>query len=235
MAHTPLPGHIPIRMPGVVCHLLHDEQGVVLIDTGLMGVPGRVKRIMQRLDRPMSDLRAILLTHGHLDHTGGAAKLQRSTGATVHCHRDDIPHVQGRYPYEGIARVCGALEGVGRWSLRYTPPTVGGELDDGDELPFWAGLRVVHLPGHTAGHCGFYSERHDALFVGDLFASYLKHAHRPPPFLNSCPQHFPHSFERVKHLCPQWLIPNHYAWWSDYRAHRNRFEHLCRHVLRSTR
>ena len=33
-------------------------------------------------------------------------------------------------------------------------------------------LRVIHLPGHTQGHCGFYSQRFSLLFTGDLFASY---------------------------------------------------------------
>ena len=53
------------------------------------------------------------------------------------------------------------------------PAIIDVPIADGDELPFWGGLRVVHLPGHTLGHCGFYSKAHDLLFSGDLFASYF--------------------------------------------------------------
>ena len=59
---------------------------------------------------------------------------------------------------------CGRLERVGYGVLRYRPAQIDRCISDGDELPFWGGLRVVHLPGHTEGHCGFYSARHDLLF-----------------------------------------------------------------------
>jgi hypothetical protein len=49
---------------------------------------------------------------------------------------------------------------------------------------------VIHLPGHTAGHCGFYSDRHELLFSGDMFASYFFNVHKPPAILNSVPEHF---------------------------------------------
>jgi glyoxylase-like metal-dependent hydrolase (beta-lactamase superfamily II) len=232
MARSPIPGHIPIRLPGVVCHLLHDGQGVTLIDGGLFGLPRRVRRIMQQLGRPPADLKAILQTHGHLDHAGGTARLAKWSSAKVCGHPDDHAHLAGRYPYKGIARICGGMEAFGRLMLRYTPPTVGVELHDGDQLPMWGGLRVMHLPGHTQGHCGFYSERHDVLFSGDLFALHLGMAHRPPVFLNSCPEHFAHSFERVKHLCPKWIVPNHYGPFDDFKTIRKRFDRLCERVLR---
>ena len=54
-----------------------------------------------------------------------------------------------------------------------------------------AGLRVVHLPGHTLGHCGFYSRAHDLLFSGDLFASYFFNVHLPTRILNSAPELIP--------------------------------------------
>ena len=65
-----------------------------------------------------------------------------------------------------------------------------------------AGCACVHLPGHTRGHCGFYSARHDLLFSGDLFASYFWNTHRPPPILNSVPERFAESFRRVADARP---------------------------------
>lgn len=183
----PPPRHVPLHLLGVTAHLLVDRDGAVLIDTGLVGGLTRLQRAFERLRREPSDLRAILLTHGHLDHTAGAHAIQRWFGAPVYAHRDDARHIDGAYPYTGWARVCGALEHLGRRALDYTPVRVGRWVDDGDELPWWGGLRVVHLPGHTAGHCGFYSPSHDTLFAGDLFAVYAGRVRRPPRFLSTEP------------------------------------------------
>lgn len=46
------------------------------------------------------------------------------------------------------------------------------------------GLRAVHLPGHTAGHTGYFCESRRLLFCGDLFASYGQLSHRPPAVFN---------------------------------------------------
>jgi glyoxylase-like metal-dependent hydrolase (beta-lactamase superfamily II) len=231
MARSPLAGHIPIRMPGLVCHLLIDDAGCTLIDTGLFGVPWRVRRILRRLGLGPEHLVAICQTHGHLDHAGATARIRRWSGAKVYAHPDEQAHLQGRYGYRGITKLCGWAEALGRWTLRYTPPPIDVPIHDGDRLPMFGGLRVMHLPGHTAGHCGFYAEKHDALFVGDLFASYFIGARRPPSLFNTCPDHFAHSFERVKHLCPKWIVPNHYDAFSSYESIRRRFDKLCARVI----
>jgi len=60
---------------------------------------------------------------------------------------------------------CGRLERAGCALLRVgRPAAIDVAIGDDDEPPFWGGLRVVHLPGHTLGHGGFYSARHDLLF-----------------------------------------------------------------------
>jgi glyoxylase-like metal-dependent hydrolase (beta-lactamase superfamily II) len=93
----------------------------------------------------------------------------------------------------------------------------------------WGGLRVIHLPGHTLGHCGFYSERHNLLFSGDLFASYFFTTHLPPPIFNSAPELLPQSLQRACDLAPRYLVPQHYDI-LDGELHRRRFAALCRRV-----
>lgn len=95
-------------------------------------------------------------------------------------------------------------------------------ITNGQELPFWGGLRVIHLPGHTRGHCGFYSAKHDLLFSGDLMASYFFNTHKPPAILNSVPDLFPASVETVRQLAPRLIIPCHYDF-RDGELHRRRF------------
>ena len=109
----------------------------------------------------------------------------------------------------------------------YRPAKIDEFLSDGQELPFWGGLKVVHLPGHTEGHCGFYSAKHDLLFCGDMFASYFFNVHRPPPILNSAPELLGSSYEKMRKLNAQWIVPSHYDV-LDGDLHRKRFERLVR-------
>src|SRR5438093_10972365 len=103
-----------------------------------------------------SDVRHILVTHHHLDHTGSLAALAKETGATVYVHPADAAVVGGGAmpPPPNPAKLSGRT--IGRLLLRIgpkraDPATVDEEVVDGDELPFAGGMKVVHTPGHTAG------------------------------------------------------------------------------------
>jgi glyoxylase-like metal-dependent hydrolase (beta-lactamase superfamily II) len=220
------PGLYPIHGLIGLCHVLVDDHGAVLLDTGLVGETFELRYRLRRLGLQPSDVKAILLTHGHLDHTGNLAWAKAWTGAPLYAHPLDQPHINGSHPYAGITRWCDRLERSGRFVLSVGKPAlIDVPIADGDELPFWGGLRVVHLPGHTVGHCGFYSARHQLLFSGDLFASYYFSVHLPPAILNDEPERFPESLETVRHIDPPLIVPNHYDF-LDGRLHRRRFDRL---------
>jgi len=223
----------PLRGVMSVCHLLVDQDGdrsACLIDTGLYGELPLLRRRLRRLGLGRDSVKAILLTHGHLDHTGNLWAIRQWTGAKVFAHAKEELHVRGTYPYRGVSRWCGRIEAFGRGVLRYRAAPVDAWFDEGDLLPFWGGLKVVHLPGHTEGHCGFYSAAHDLLFTGDLFASYFFNLHLPAPILNSAPQLIPGSLRRVREMSPGRIVPNHYDF-PDGRLHRRRFDRLCHRVV----
>jgi glyoxylase-like metal-dependent hydrolase (beta-lactamase superfamily II) len=221
------PGIHTIRGIMGVAHLLVDAQRqAVLLDTGLAGEPWLIRRRVARLGLQATDIKAILLTHGHLDHAGNLAWAKDWTGAPVYAHPLEQPHIDGTYPYAGANAWCGRLERAGRALLRVgRPAAIDVPIQDGDELPFWGGLRVVHLPGHTLGHCGFYAPRHDLLFSGDLFASYFFNVHLPPAILNSAPELIAASLDKARRLNPRLMVPQHYDL-LDGALHRRRFDRL---------
>jgi glyoxylase-like metal-dependent hydrolase (beta-lactamase superfamily II) len=221
------PGIHTIRGVMGVCHLLVDAQGeAVLLDTGLVGEPSLIRWRLRQLALQPNSIKAILLTHGHIDHAGNLAWAKAFTGAPIYAHPAEQQHIDGTYPYAGVNVWCGRMENAGRAVLRVgRPARIDVPLCDGDDLPFWGGLRVVHLPGHTLGHCGFYSQRHDLLFSGDLFSSYFFNVHFPPAILNSAPEQLPATHEKVVRLNPRLIVPQHYDV-LDGALHRRRFERL---------
>lgn len=207
------------------CFLLEDGDESAMIDTGLFGEPVFIRRLVDKLDLQPHSIKTILLTHGHLDHTGNLAWLKKWTGAKVFAHAAEQQHINGTYPYQSVNRWCGRLEAAGRKVFFYQSTTIDEFLADGHQLPIWGGLQVVHLPGHTRGHCGFFSAKHNLLFSGDMFASYFFNTHRPPPILNSAPELLPASAEKIRRLKPRWIMPCHFDV-LDGDLHRRRFVKL---------
>ena len=216
-----------------VPHVLVDADGAVLLDTGFPGDAGRIRRVLAAAGRGPRDVRAILLTHGHIDHAGNAAELQAWTGAPLYAHHLEQPHLDGTFPYGGFARVTGGLEAVGRAVTRYRRAEIDVAIGDGDALPFWGGLRVVHLPGHTLGHCGFYSAKHDLLFSGDLWVRFMMRTQVSPRIFSDDVAQVPASMRKARALGARWVIPGHYDVPNATRL-RRRFEELCDELERAT-
>ena len=206
-----LPNLFALGTPLVRCYLLREPARLTLIDTGLWaerwGIAGALRRV--GAGDPSIEIH-VLLTHGHLDHAGNLHWLRdRFPDLKIHAHPDEQPHLDGTYPYKNKARVCGALEAVGRRLFRYRPVQIDYPLADGDQLPNFGGIQVVHLPGHTAGHCGFYSHAHDLLICGDLFACYGAEPRLPPGILNSQPHQLAATLQRALDLDPLGMLPMH--------------------------
>ena len=131
------------------------------------GNPGKADRILARLAKhgvAPSDVRLILLTHGHVDHFGSTAELRERTGAPVAIHALDAEAVrQGIHQPGSLHPTSQLIDLLMRIPLPLFPdrapafdPDVAFEgewrLDEYTSTPLSAGGvagRVIHTPGHT--------------------------------------------------------------------------------------
>ena len=162
---------LQVRSFGVSFYALRDARGVYLIDCGFIGGAGALRRALRARGWEGERILGIIVTHGHLDHILNVSRLAAETGAWIAAPALDMPHYEGRPCYHGAARFTGFLEAIGRRVLGFHPFVPTRVLEDGDGIDVWHGLTVVHLPGHTAGHCGLYCRSLRLLFCADLFAS----------------------------------------------------------------
>jgi len=128
----------------------------------LIDAPGEIwAQVAPILEAEKCKLTELWLTHGHWDHTQGAAEVVRATGANVRAHQAD------QKLYETPAVMSSFAE---RLKLEPVFPDVWvkqGETFSAVGVPF----EVRHIPGHCPGNVLFYSTPMRAAFVGDaLFA-----------------------------------------------------------------
>lgn len=120
---------------------------------------GSVDTILGEVARRGLTLDQIWITHGHLDHAGGAAEMAEKSGAPI-----IGPHPDDQFWIDGI-EAQGQMYGLPE--ARGFIPTHW--LDEGDELTLgetrWA---VRHCPGHTPGHVIFFNEAARFAQVGDV-------------------------------------------------------------------
>ncbi len=159
-------GVFEISIAFVHVHLVVVDDGVVLVDTGLPRRSAKVEQALHEARRTVGDVRNILLTHWHADHTGGAAQLHRRSGARTVAHAIDTPIITGTtpMPLNRLQKVTKVITG--------TPQPVAVDEVLTTDGPFSVpGFTAVHTPGHTAGHVSYLLDRGDGvLFAGDAAA-----------------------------------------------------------------
>jgi len=157
---------IPVGWLQCNCSIVGDPEtrDAIVIDPG-----DEVDRIAAILARHNLKVRAIVITHAHIDHVGGLWNLRKSTGAPVLMHPEDV-------------ELYRALEKQAEWVGMRAPmmSEVDGALREGEAIR-WGNYEahVLHTPGHSRGSVCLHlpgetapeNARPDVLFAGDtLFA-----------------------------------------------------------------
>ncbi|MCC2545399.1 MBL fold metallo-hydrolase [Hymenobacter sp. BT175] len=163
---------------GPVNAFVVEDDGLTLIDTGYQNSLDKIFAAIRKAGRQPDDIRRIVLTHTHPDHAGSAAAIQRRLGVPIFAHAADAPllesGVAGRLPHHlspGLLNWVLFNAVIKRSENVVEAAPVQVKLADGDVIPGAKGMRVVHTPGHSAGHIALQVPAEGVLIVGDLCAN----------------------------------------------------------------
>ena len=211
-------------------YLVDHPDGLVLVDAGLPGHLGQLQEHLTLAGRSLGDIRAVLLTHGHLDHTGLVTAVQQA-GADVWIHESDAailadgPRSSMRHakpersmlPYllRRPAAIGGPLH-IARLGGFTGLPVSGVHTFRGDqrldEVP--GQPQAVELPGHTQGTVAYHFPALGVLFTGDALVTRDDMTGHTGPRLVS--RGFTHdgaaalaSLDRLAELPMALLLPGH--------------------------
>jgi metallo-beta-lactamase class B len=145
--------HTPFRIIGTVyyvgskdlaSYLITTPQGLILINSNLQSSVPQIKKSVETLGFKFSDVKILLISHGHWDHAAGSAEIKRLTGAKYMVMDADVPVVEsgGKDDFQ-----------YGNEPGSQFPKTkVDRALHDGDEVKLGGVVLVAHkTPGHTKG------------------------------------------------------------------------------------
>jgi glyoxylase-like metal-dependent hydrolase (beta-lactamase superfamily II) len=134
---------LPVGMLQCNCHIVGDPQTreAIVIDPG-----DDAERILEVIERHTLKVKAIVVTHTHIDHVVGLHRVQKATGAPVYVHADDL----------GLYRM---LDIQASWLGWKTPEKVKiDQLVREGDLVRWGPYQaqILHTPGHTPGSICLY-------------------------------------------------------------------------------
>jgi glyoxylase-like metal-dependent hydrolase (beta-lactamase superfamily II) len=207
--------------------LVTGDDGVMLIDSGFPGQRTEVLASLTELGYQPADVRAVLLTHAHIDHFGSAIWFAAQCGTPVYCHADEVGHAKREYLEQAspvdVAKHAWQPRWL-KWSIdisRKGAFTHGGipttEALTADVVAHLPGQPVpIPSPGHTGGHCSFIVD--GVLVSGDaLVTGHPVSTRRGPQLLHRVFNHNQSDCERslaaLAMLETEVVVPGHGEVW----------------------
>jgi len=169
-----------ISLGMVNAFLIEDKNGLTLIDTGYKNSTDKIFNAIEKAGKNPHDIKQIILTHAHPDHSGSAAALKAKLNVPVLAHVEDAKIIQqgigGRMPFvltPGIVNwlVFNLLIKNGDSTIEKLQ--IDQKLQHNDVLPIAGGIQVIHTPGHSAGHIVLLVKEQGVLIAGDICANVM--------------------------------------------------------------
>ena len=172
-------------------YLIEDAGEVTIVDAGAPAYWNDLPAELAALGRSLSDVRSVVLTHGHSDHIGFAERIRAQRNVPIRVHeldaalaRGEVPNpAKGAGPVRPLPLLSFLLWSVRHGMLRLPRIREVATFGDGATLDVPGSPRVILVPGHTPGSAALHFSRHDALFAGDALATYSVTTGRAGPQL----------------------------------------------------
>jgi glyoxylase-like metal-dependent hydrolase (beta-lactamase superfamily II) len=149
-------------------------ESLTLVDAGFPGTMALIDEAVRSLGRRPDEIRDVLGTHCHPDHSCGLAEIKAATGARVWMHPADAALVRAGKtfrpwrPSPGIRNRIFANRTVKASPQTCEPVDVDNEVSSGETVPAAGGIKALGTPGHTVGHLVFlWPGDGGVLFAGD--------------------------------------------------------------------
>jgi glyoxylase-like metal-dependent hydrolase (beta-lactamase superfamily II) len=201
----------------VAAYLLPEPEGWALVETGPTSCRGPLLRAVAAAGVEPEQVRDILVTHIHLDHSGGlGAVAEDFPRARLYAHELGVPHLADPSRLVASARRVWGAASDRLWGP--VVPVPGSRLHalrGGESLPLRGGeLRVLATPGHARHHLAFFDSGLRAILTGDGAGVRLEHSAHvrpavPPPDLDLA-QLFD-SVERMRREQPALVLLSHFG------------------------
>jgi len=152
-------------------YLIHDQNEAALIDAHIASMAEQVIEKIQQVT-PLSQLKTVILTHGHMDHMGASSLIKEKTGASIAIHIADAQYIEE--PWTQFLTLYEAF-GVTKQNYEEFQSMSGGKpvkvtrpLHHGDTLKVGSiELQIHHTPGHSPGSICILEPKSRTLFTGD--------------------------------------------------------------------
>lgn len=155
-------------------YLVGDAKCWILVDTLAPGHVRVIKRAVEARFGTAARPQAIVLTHGHFDHTGSAAPLADLWNVKVYAHPLERPYLTGRSSYPPLDPTApGFFSGLSRF-IPSSTSNLGSrvvDLDADRPLPWLSDWSCHFTPGHSPGHVAFFRPDGNVLLAGDAVST----------------------------------------------------------------
>ncbi len=211
--------------------VLSGPEGLALVDPGPASCLPALEAGLDGMGARLSDVRAVLLTHIHLDHAGASGTItSRLSGVRVWVHERGAPHlIDPSRLLASAARLYGDAMDTLWGPVLPVPADRVHVLNDSEIVPVWSRtLRVTYTPGHAVHHVTYLDETEGIAYVGDtagvqVAGGYLI-APTPPPDIDV--EAWGVSLDRIDQMNPRELLLTHFGAVDNPRDHLARFRRV---------
>lgn len=147
---------VPVTEYQQNCSLVYDDRSkkAVVVDPG-----GEVEKIAAAVDKLQLNVESIWLTHGHLDHAGGAEAAKKKFDCDI-----IGPHVADKMLLDNIEAVAAGYGLSGMFNAQPDRWLTEGEIVSVDQHNF----EIRHCPGHAPGHVVYVNHETKLILMGDV-------------------------------------------------------------------